>query len=397
MKKTLNLFLYFCLLDLLIYTSTFAQDAVPNDSLFFLQKRIFDKLQVLDAWKITKGSPEVKIGVLDNGFDFFHPDLYGQLIPGFYAPGAYHTETYENVAHGTLVSSIIVAKGNNKIGMTGLAPNCKVITASYGCIEHAVIKLQKKYFKDYPDSTTAGLQRYMKSHIEELSQWGASWMKYIAESNAAAIIYLVDAGVKVINISSFLSGSSSKSSESWDKLENAFRYAAKKNVLIIIGAGNSAKETEDYPGNKDSMIVVGASTIDDKAWYKEMDYNGQKIIQGSHFGSRLTVMAPPDSIVICTPSYKRYYNSADGPTGKVVIPYEGDYSILAEGATSSATPMVTALAALIYSIIPDASPAMVRDLIIKGCDDIGEPGFDIHTGYGRINFYKTLKLAKELK
>jgi hypothetical protein len=36
------------------------------------------------------------------------------------------------------------------------------------------------------------------------------------------------------------------------------------------------------------------------------------------------------------------------------------------------------------------------DLIKKGCDDLGEPGFDIHTGYGRINFAKTVQLAVAL-
>jgi subtilisin family serine protease len=93
------------------------------DSLIAKQQALFDRLNVAEAWKITKGDPKVLVGVLDNGFDYFHPDLKGQLIPGFYYPDGYHTEFYENVAHGTLVASLIVAKDNNPTGMVGLAPS----------------------------------------------------------------------------------------------------------------------------------------------------------------------------------------------------------------------------------------------------------------------------------
>jgi hypothetical protein len=39
----------------------------------------------------------------------------------------------------------------------------------------------------------------------------------------------------------------------------------------------------------------------------------------------------------------------------------------------------------------------VVDIIKRGCDDIGEPGYDIYTGFGRVNFLKTLKIAEEVK
>ncbi|MHB9029781.1 MAG: hypothetical protein ACYC9O_13525 [Candidatus Latescibacterota bacterium] len=57
-------------------------ESAVNDSLFPQQKRLFEKLQVLDAWKLTKGTPAVLVGVIDNGFDFFHPDLKDQIVTG---------------------------------------------------------------------------------------------------------------------------------------------------------------------------------------------------------------------------------------------------------------------------------------------------------------------------
>src|SRR5262249_39224875 len=103
-----------------------ADDAAAPESLADKQRPLFDRVQVSEAWKITKGDPRVVVGVIDNGFDFFHSDLKGQLIPGYYYSGGYHPEAYINLAHGTLVASLIVACGQGNDSMSGLAPRCKV-------------------------------------------------------------------------------------------------------------------------------------------------------------------------------------------------------------------------------------------------------------------------------
>jgi subtilisin family serine protease len=56
-------------------------------SLVAKQQALFERINVAEAWKVTKGDPKVLVGVIDSGFDFFHPDLKGQLIPGWYYPG----------------------------------------------------------------------------------------------------------------------------------------------------------------------------------------------------------------------------------------------------------------------------------------------------------------------
>jgi len=56
-------------------------------------------------------SDKVVVGVIDNGFDYFDPNLKGQVEPGYYYSGGYHPEVYANLAHGTLVASLIVAPG----------------------------------------------------------------------------------------------------------------------------------------------------------------------------------------------------------------------------------------------------------------------------------------------
>jgi subtilisin family serine protease len=364
------------------------------ESLLAKQQALFDRLNVAEAWRITKGDPKVQVGVIDNGFDFFHPDLKGQLIPGFYYPDGYHTEFYENVAHGTLVSSIIVARDNNPTGMVGLAPRCRVLTASQGMIEHTPAKIQTKFFQEHPKATVADLQMEMMKHPLTLMQFGKDWAHYQVDGAADAIRYLVDHGVRVVNISGGLKRSLCPSAEKWKRLEGAFSYAAEKGVVIVLAAGNYAAQWEDYPGSPDTVIVAGATLLDDARWEEEVTVKGTKIKQGSNYGKRLTVMAPVEKLVVCTPHEERFYSCADGPMGPMKLPFQGMHEVRPNGATSSAAPIVTSLVALLYSACPTLDARSVVKIVQQGCDEIGKDGYNIYTGYGRVNFGKSLKLAR---
>jgi subtilisin family serine protease len=366
-----------------------------KDAPFPKQKAFFEKLHILEAWRLTKGSPDVLVGVIDNGFDFFHPDLKEHLIPGFYAPGGYHTEVYDNVAHGTMVASIIAARGGRGSEMMGLAPECRVLTASLGMIEHKLLKLLNEIQQKTANAGLAEMQKEMAKHQDELKKFGEEWTSYQARSTAESIRYLSDRGARVINFSGLMRKSLITSAAAWDKLQEAFRYAADKGALIVSGAGNNAQACEDYPGDEGSTIVVGASRLDDERWEEEKEYMGQKIKQGSNFGKRLTVMAPAENIIVCAPHDKRFYASEDGPSGPSKEEFKGAYEVVPTGATSCATPVVTSLAALVFSLRPDLDIRSVVELIKKGCDDIGGKGYDPATGYGRVNFLKTLQLAKD--
>jgi len=371
-------------------------NATPEDkadSLIAKQQPLFDRVNVAEAWKITKGDPMVLVGVIDNGFDFFHPNLKGQLVPGFYYPEGYHTEFYENVAHGTLVSSLIVGKDNSPNGMIGLAPRCRVLTVSQGMIEHTLLKMQTKFYQEHPKATLADLQTEMMKQGETLTKFGQDWVHFQVDGAADAIPYLVDHGVKVINFSGGLKRSLCPSAEKWQRLEEAFSYAAEKGVVIVLAAGNNAAQWDDYPGSPETVIVAGATLLNDTRWEMEAELRGTKIKQGSNFGKRLTVMAPVENLVVCVPHEQRFYSCDDGPMGPTKLPFRGRHEVLPNGATSSAAPIVTSLVALIYTARPTLDAKSVVKIVQQGCDDIGEKGYDIHTGYGRVNFGKSLKLT----
>ena len=69
----------------------FAGDQAPS-TFAERQKPYFSPMKVEEAWKITRGGPNCTIGVIDTGFDFFHPALRANLKAGWFAPGVYHTE-----------------------------------------------------------------------------------------------------------------------------------------------------------------------------------------------------------------------------------------------------------------------------------------------------------------
>jgi len=362
------------------------------------QQALFDRINLAEAWQVTKGDPKVLIGVIDNGFDFYHPDLKGQLVPGYYYPGAYHAQDFQGIAHGTMVASIMVAKGDGPDAMVGLAPQCRVLTASQGTLEHALVKLQQRVFKDNPNASMADLQKEMLKHGKEMSEFGREWVRFQLENAADAIRYLVDHGVKVINFSGGLKRSLCPFPDVWRKLEDAFAYAAQKNVIIVLGAGNDAVQWEDYPGHSDTVIVVGATWLNDTRW--EMQFKptpGMEVKQGSNFGKRLTVMAPSENLLVCVPHEQRFYTVDDGPMGSMEMKeqFKGQHDVRPVGATSCAAPVVSSLVALIYSIRPGLDAKSVVEIVKKGCDDIGEKGYDIYTGYGRVNFGKSIKLAQE--
>ncbi len=334
--------------------------------------RYWDIINVDSAWSYTMGDSGVKVGVVDAGFDLFHPDLKDVLIPEYFADEAYHTEIFEVVAHGTGMASLVHS----------LAPNCPILTASTGVIRHELLILRKQFEAEHPDTDLQAFQMEMLKHLKELKAFGERWKRHVNRSTSEAIRYLVDHGARVISISAFLQSS--------PELDSAFTYAAEHDVVIVIGAGNSDRRCEDYPGKGlKNIIVVGASDLKDLRWEAE----SLGIRQGSCFGKRLTVVAPSESLIMAVPHEERFYRADDSPLGAEDIEFESIRDTVEYGATSSATAIVSALAALVRSASPEMSAVQVVETIKKGARDIGEPGYDVYTGWGRVDFARTLELA----
>ena len=136
---------------------------VPNDPNFTNQWALDSStavhIDVARAWGLRKGTHALKIAVLDTGIDKTHPEFADNIwtnpneIAGdgidndgngyiddtngwdfsFSSPGTVRSNGDNNPedgnGHGTHVSGIIAAQGNNTIGMTGICWDCLLYTS----------------------------------------------------------------------------------------------------------------------------------------------------------------------------------------------------------------------------------------------------------------------------
>ncbi len=197
--------------------------------------------------------------------------------------------------HGTHVSGIIAAVRNNGIGMDGIAGNVKIMMVR-------TVPEGDEYDKDI----------------------------------ALGIRYAVDNGAKIISMSFGKSLSPDKK-----YIDEAVRYAASKDVLLVQGAGNSKRNIDafdNFPNPKylfsDSLaanwITVGAS-----------DANGMAADFSNYGTQAVDVFAPGVAIYSTFPGNK--YVSWDG--------------------TSMATPVVSGVAALLRSYFPKLTAVEVKRII----------------------------------
>jgi len=207
---------------------------------------------------------------------------------------------------------------------------------------------------------------------------------------ALAIRYAADNGAKVIN------GSFGKYYEQNSKwVQDAIKYAAKKDVLIVVAAGNDAmdlnpangEDVKRYPNDRiegtntevaDNFLVVGALN----------PAFGEKMVANfSNFGSK--------DVDVFAPGVKIY----------ATVPH-GKYEYL-QG-TSMASPNAAGVAAMIRSYYPKLSAAQVKqimkdsgvavhqDVVVSGIASDKRNFQDISTSGKFVNLYNALILADKV-
>lgn len=339
----------------------------PNDP-FFDKQYYFEKMQVLDAWAITRGSPEVLIGVVELGFDPAHEEFQEGNVEVYQLPGMKHDpEDWRIRNHGTQIVGTIVAKADNGKGIAGLAPDCSVLVAEVGTDEGYDVLVGAV-------GTDKGSEK-----VKRESQ--------VFAKDGEAIRYLTDRGCKVINISGIVQSS----------IKEDLEYAIARDVVLVVASGNANKAHVFFPRDVSPALIVGGLEPSDERWVDEHLTRNGEIFSGSNYGKGLDVMAPCRDIIFCTHNSVRdkgilpkdhWMDTNFGPQR------QGYCHRLNGGGTSGAAPMVTALVALIRSIRPDLDCDAVIKTVEQGADDLGEKGWDQYTGYGRVNFRRSLEVAR---
>jgi thermitase len=294
----------------------FATAKTPDDPLYASQYALGDTPQdhdidAPDAWSTRTGC--AKVAVLDTGVDFDHPDLKANIVESKDKPGdgkdndknGYVDDTHgfnvikgkgsgkDNEGHGTHVAGIIAGRGNNGMGVAGVCWAGKVVPVKF------------------LDSNGRG-----------------------STSDAiAGIEYAVKTGVKIVNCSFATHGKS-------EALHDAVKFAEKKNVLLVVAAGNNGQNIDKsaiYPAafNDPNILAVAASTSEDK------------LASFSNFGSTEVDVAAPGANIRST-----YIG--------------GGYKVLS--GTSMAAPFVAGVAALLKKQESDAKYDDLRYVIRRKVD-----------------------------
>jgi len=173
---------------------------------------------------------------------------------------------------------------------------------------------------------------------------------------AKGLTYAADKGAKVASMSwQIFNGTA---------LTTAAKYFVDKGGLVVAAAGNTGKY-EDYVDNPYVISVAATNSSD-------------RLASFSSYGPYVDVSAPGDGIfttIIGTQatSYDYAYGYASG--------------------TSLSTPITAGLAALIFSANPSLAPKQAEQILESTAVDLGDPGYDVYYGWGRINASKALKVA----
>lgn len=310
--------------DPLIWNEMLFQSSTINDPIYSDTDRgwHFKAISFMPE-HVLLGNPQIKIAIVDDGFDTKHEDfsLFSEQGFDFFHHQATvygktnGTDQYGEPignTHGTHVSGICSAQPNNKKGALGLSPNCSIIP----------VQISDEWSDLMPSSVIVD-----------------------------AILYSINKGAKVINLSLGLPMTNEQWS-SFSDLEKASWYAdtedqasfwkelytlgEEQGVVFVKAAGNSNLPIEIGPmcrsklpiyvmaSNRQNQLAEFSNWVDDDLGYTSMAAPGVEIFSS----------IPED----------QYY------------PYSG---------TSMSAPMVSSLIALMLSKDAALSPEEIRSVIEK--------------------------------
>lgn len=326
--------------DLLPHQWHLKNDGLVKDVNYKLKKGADSK--VVDAWNRlgNAGSANVVIAVIDNGFDLTHPDLKGKIHKPYdlWNQSTAVQQGDVRYTHGTPCASVALAAANGA-GIVGAAPNAKFMPLSG---------------TSFAVRTTDEMFDYcIKNGADIIScSWGSTDQAYqLGSLKAEAIARAAREG------------------------------RGGKGCVILFAAGNDDLDYVNFYAAHPDVIAVGACTSQDT-------YAGY-----SNRGREISVCAPSNGDWPIIAARAWWDEGLSGETGNYKYWRDGRsrgqyYKHF--GGTSSSTPLVAGICALILSANPDLKAKDVKEILEQTADKIGNPteyadGHSQRYGYGRVN------------
>ncbi|PKG42345.1 S8 family peptidase [Psychroflexus sp. MES1-P1E] len=269
-----------------------------NDGSFLLSNSTIDADIDTDlAWDITQGDPNLIVAILDSGSKLDHPEFSGRIwnntnetqngsdsdsngysddLFGGWDFANNDNDPTDDHGHGTNVTGITLASGNNNIGYAGVNWNSKIM----------ICKI-----------------------LDENNSGFYSWW-------AEAIFYAVDNEASLINMS--VGGNASST-----LLEEAINYAYDNNVPVVVSTGNQNSVIQ-YPAKYINAFAIGSTNSDDT----RSDPFSWSDTSGSNYGAELDFVAPGNYIYGLDHLSNTNYNYYWGGTSQAAPHVAGLISLL---------------------------------------------------------------------
>ena len=296
------------------------------------------------AWDITTGSPDLVVAIVSTGAVFSHPDLTNRIwtnrdeIPGNgvdddengCVDDVHGAEFYDGECLANPTDT--VGWGTFSAGIVAAETNNKIGMAG---VTWGPSLMSIKVLRIQPDGGLGGFLADMVAAID------------YAVANGARIVHL---GPRVAD---------GVSGEQLALLESTIDDAVSHGVLVIAGTGDLGEDQVALPAGFDNVVAVGATGLrNERAWF-------------SSYGAGIDLAAPGELILSTCGS--------------------GQYCI--GSGTSLAAAHVDGVAALIWSVNPDLSPAEVRAILRDSATDISPDGYDEEYGAGKLNAASAVELT----
>ena len=300
-------------------------------------------MRVDSAWNLTLGRSQCKVSMVDTGIDTTHEDLMANLTTGYdFING--HAGYYDDYNHGTCTAGIVAAIGNNTIGISGIAPSCKLIG----------VKIFNSGGSTTSTAITNGLMySWQQGGWISSNSWGGGTPVAAADQTIQDGTTTGRSGKGTVFC--FASGNNN----------GALTWPSTNAYVIAVG------------GNSPCAQRKSTTSCDGETWW------------GADYGTGLHVVAP------CV---KVYATDRMGTAG-----YDPSNYFSTFNGTSSATPNCAGVCALMLSLDSTQRWDTVRVRLCRTADKIGSYSYTTtgpiaslgstwnnEMGYGKVNAYRLL-------
>jgi subtilisin family serine protease len=291
--------------------------------------------------EVAAAAAAITIAVIDTGADLLAPDIAAKG-PFAYSVRSRSGDVSDLNGHGTFVAALAAGSGSNGEGIAGIAAEAKLMIVQAGGAAGAF------------------------SDVEE----------------AAAIVYAVDHGARVINLS--LGGASTSSTE-----RRAIDYAVSRGALLVAAVGNSFAlgNAVEYPAAL--LQPIGSRGVGGAGLAVAASTRAGGHAPFSSSGTHISLAAPGEDVFSAI--------SSGAPASRYPrIPLPGSLGGLygVGSGTSFSAPQVAGAAALVWAANPSLRARDVASVLEQTAS--GHGAWSAELGFGVLDVAAAVARAQQL-